>query len=74
MVGTTLQWVATDHLLLLSCSQFGFTAVLCAAADGHLDLLRKLVEHHGADLYHKTKASDYSDYDSLLSGLLPGLH
>ena len=39
------------------CSQHGRTAVLLSAAGGHLDLMRELVEQHGADLHHKSKVS-----------------
>ena len=41
----------------ISCSQDGNTAVLVSAAGGRLDLMRELVEQHGADLYHKSKVS-----------------
>ena len=43
-----------------SCSQVCWTAVLVAAAGGHLDLVRELVEQHRADLLHKAKVSSAS--------------
>ena len=45
---------------LISCSQRGWTAVLVAAAGGHLDLVRELVEQHGADLLQKANVSSAS--------------
>ena len=51
-----------DYLLISSFpySQHGRTAVLLAAAGGHLDLVRELVEQHRADLLHKSKVSSAS--------------
>ena len=43
-----------------SLSQCGWTAVLVAAVEGHLDLVRELVEQHGADLLHKSNVSSAS--------------
>ena len=43
-----------------SCLQYGRTAVLLAALGGHLDLVRELVEQHGADLLHKSSVSSAS--------------
>ena len=56
----------------ISCSQRGWTAVLSSASQGHLDLMRELVEQHGADLHHKSKVSSApsvceSECDSHLS-------
>ena len=45
---------------LISCSQRGWTAVLVAAADGHLALMRELVEQHRADMLHKANVSSAS--------------
>ena len=47
-------------MCVLVFTQRGWTAVLISAADGHLDMLRELLEHHGADLYRKAKVSDRS--------------
>ena len=51
-----------DCLLIssFSCSQYGRTAVLLAAVEGHLDLVRELVEQHRADLLHKSNVSSTS--------------
>ena len=51
--------IMIDYLLIVSfsCSQHGRTAVLLAAGNGHLDLVRELVEQHRADLLHKSKVS-----------------
>ena len=51
--------IKIDYLLIVSfsCSQHGRTAVLLAAVNGHLDLVRELVEQHRADLLHKSKVS-----------------
>ena len=48
------------YLSLFSCSQRGTTAVLVAAAGGHLALVRELVEQHRADLLHKANVSSAS--------------
>ena len=47
-------------LIVYICSQDGWTAVLLAAAGGHLDLVRELVEQHRVDLLHKLKVSSAS--------------
>ena len=41
--------------LLFVCLQEGFTAVLRAALNGHLTVLRSLVEQYGGNVLHRTK-------------------
>ena len=48
------------YMSLFSCSQKGRTAVLVAAAGGHLALVRELVEQHRANLLHKSNVSSAS--------------
>ena len=45
------------YICQISCSQDGWTAVLLAAVGGYLNLVRELVEQHGADLLHKANVS-----------------
>ena len=45
------------YICQISCSQDGWTAVLLATVGGHLNLVRELVEQHGADLLHKANVS-----------------
>ena len=52
-----LDWL---YICQISCSQRDWTAVLVAAAGGHLDLVRELVEQHGAELLHKSNVSSAS--------------
>ena len=54
--------IMIDYLLItsFSYSQHGRTAVLVAAVNGHLDLVRELVEQHRADLLHKSNVSSAS--------------
>ena len=68
-------WPDCVYIVSISCSQLGWTAVLVSASEGHLDLMRELVEEHGADLHHKSNASSApsvcdSERDSHLSCVL----
>ena len=61
--GLAVCWVHCNGLQLITCckSQDGWTAVLCAAVVGGIEMLRELVEYHGADLYHKANVSIIMD-------------
>ena len=45
---------------IILSSQDGWTAVLVAAVNGHLDLVKELVEQHRANLLHKSNVSSAS--------------
>ncbi len=41
------------------CLQEGFTAILKASLNGHLTVLRTLVEQYGGNLLHRNKVKYY---------------